>query len=208
MSPLQLNFLQHAQLCSDTVIITTECHYFSAYDQAKALECGDPYFLLEPLHRNSAASIILACFSLDPETIVLISHTGISFENEQLYRDAVKKAEMLAEQAIISKLTCVNVGTETFHPRMETHENACCNTNRNYQNDALFCFKVNTMLNVVEHHFPELYMTSKQAYMNATHDETTRIATEDMKMIPQLCFSDLLIPINDKVQNILCQKGA
>jgi len=54
--------------------------------------------LLEPVGRNTAPAIALACLALDPEEIVLVTPSDHLIKNEAAYLEAVKKAQTLAEQ--------------------------------------------------------------------------------------------------------------
>ena len=55
-------------------------------------------FLLEPIGRNTAPAITLACFDLDPEEIVLISPSDHLIKDEVEYKKVLKEAERLAKE--------------------------------------------------------------------------------------------------------------
>ena len=59
--------------CKVQYVISNADQYFLAKDQLAVMQSDSPRFLLEPVGRNTAPAIALACLSVDPEAIVLVS---------------------------------------------------------------------------------------------------------------------------------------
>ena len=70
---------------------------FLAVDQMEELSTGKSHYLLEPVGRNTAPAIALACFALDAEEIVLVTPSDHLIKDETAYLEAIKKAKTLAQ---------------------------------------------------------------------------------------------------------------
>ncbi|WP_275115356.1 sugar phosphate nucleotidyltransferase [Thiomicrorhabdus sediminis] len=72
-SLFQQTLQRNAPLCDSAMIVSNREQYFLAVDQLSQIEMQDNKFLLEPVGRNTAPAITLACLSLDKETILYLS---------------------------------------------------------------------------------------------------------------------------------------
>jgi len=72
-SLFQLGIERNSKLCDGQLIVSNTEQYFLALDQLEELNSSqkskikNPAFLLEPIGRNTAPAIALACFALDEE---------------------------------------------------------------------------------------------------------------------------------------------
>jgi mannose-1-phosphate guanylyltransferase len=96
---------RNQKTCDTQFIVSNAEQYFLAVDQIEEhnndhskLNIQNSKFLLEPVGRNTAPAIALACLALDPEEIVLVTPSDHLIKNEAAYLEAVKKAQTLAEQ--------------------------------------------------------------------------------------------------------------
>jgi len=94
-SLFQLTVERNKNVCREQFIVSNVEQYFLAVDQIEELQCSDSKFLLEPVGRNTAPAIALACFALDPEEIVLVSPSDHLIKNETAYAKAPKEAKRL-----------------------------------------------------------------------------------------------------------------
>ena len=204
LSVFQSAFLGNTRLYDDIVVVTSPQHYFTALDQIDELKCHrEPYFLLESLGKGSAASVLLACHSLCPESIVLISYLHNPMENKEDCKKIFKDAEALAKQGLIIEMHSVNDHLQTYSMQLTMPDEVTDHAEENPENH-FYCFEVKIFLEAIKAYFPELYETSKQAYKNAEHNEiASRIFMEDIRMIPELHFHELLQPMNTLDQKIL-----
>ena len=85
-SLFELAFQRNSKICSDTLVVCNEEQYFLAFDQILGSGDSRAKFILEPLARNTAAAITLACLSLPKEEIVLITPSDHLIKNEKAYR--------------------------------------------------------------------------------------------------------------------------
>lgn len=204
LSPFQSAFLGKMRLCDDAVVVTNVEHYFTALDQIEELECRrEAYFLLESLDRGSAASVLLACHSLCPESIVLISYLHYPMENKEDCEQMFKEAKANAKEGLIVHMSCHNGHVQTHPVQLSPSKHITYHSEEAYPKNDFYCFEVNIFLEAIKEYFPELYETSKQAYKNAKHNEvTSRILIEDMQMIPKLHFHELLQSMDTLDQKI------
>ena len=96
---------RNQQACASQFIVSNTEQYFLAVDQIEELITDQSLsrstitqYLLEPVGRNTAPAIALACFALDPEEIMLVTPSDHLIKNEKAYLEAVEKAKSLAEE--------------------------------------------------------------------------------------------------------------
>ena len=95
-SLFQLTVERNSKLCDSNFIVSNAEQYFLELDQ---MEDSDSLkFLLEPVGRNTAPAIALACMALDPQEIVLVTPSDHLIKDEEAYAQVVSKAKELASQ--------------------------------------------------------------------------------------------------------------
>ena len=72
-SLFQLTVERNAKLCNDQLIVSNNEQYFLALDQLEELRRTNSRYLLEPIGRNTAPAVALACLNLPKDKIVLIT---------------------------------------------------------------------------------------------------------------------------------------
>jgi len=91
--------------CDTQFIVSNTEQYFLAVDQIEEhnnnnskFKIQNSKFLLEPVGRNTAPAIALACLALAPEEVVLVTPSDHLIKDEQAYLEAIEKAKHLAEK--------------------------------------------------------------------------------------------------------------
>ena len=100
-SLFQLTVERNNKLCDSNFIISNTEQYFLAIDQLeedKKYNFKNAKFLLEPVGRNTAPAIALACFDLDPNEIVLVTPSDHLIKDEAEYERVLVEAQRLAEE--------------------------------------------------------------------------------------------------------------
>lgn len=115
-SLFQLTVERNSKLCNSLFIVSNSEQYFLALDQMEELTIHDSqltshnsrftlhdsqlttHYLLEPVAKNTAPAIALACMALDENEIVLVTPSDHLIKDEKEYVKAVQKAKKLAEQ--------------------------------------------------------------------------------------------------------------
>jgi mannose-1-phosphate guanylyltransferase len=113
-SLFQLTVERNSKLCESQLIATNAEQYFLAQDQLEGYSLLTTHYLLEPIGRNTAPSIALACLALDKEEIVLVAPSDHLIKNEEEYQKVVEQAKELASRNYIVtfgiKPTCAETG--------------------------------------------------------------------------------------------------
>jgi mannose-1-phosphate guanylyltransferase len=204
-SLFQLTVKRNENLCDQQFIVSNAEQYFLAVDQLEELNSTHNKFLLEPVGRNTAPAIALACLALDKEEIVLVSSSDHLIKNEAAYEKVLEKAKQLAQDDNLVTFGITAEYAETGYGYIEAngedvkafHEKPDKGTaekylllnqqlsTKYYWNSGIFCFKAGVFLEELELHAPEIHIASQRAYENARHDEMLRISYEDMSAIPE-----------------------
>ena len=199
-SLFQLTVERNSKVCHSQFIISNTEQYFLALDQLKELEKENNSYLLEPIGRNTAPAITLACMALDKEEIVLVTPSDHLIKNEIEYKRVLEKAQKLAQQNKLvtfgitptfaetefGYIEAEGIDVKAFHekPNLKTATNYV-NAGNYYWNSGMFCFKAGVLLDELKKYSPEIYETSLKAYKNANRDEMIHIRYKDMLEIPE-----------------------
>jgi len=101
-SLFQLTIKRNSQLCDEQFIVSNSEQYFLALDQLEELTTHHSplttHYLLEPIGRNTAPAIALACMALDPNEVVLVTPSDHLIKDQIAYENAVHRAIVLAEK--------------------------------------------------------------------------------------------------------------
>ncbi|MDX9813679.1 MAG: sugar phosphate nucleotidyltransferase, partial [Sulfurimonadaceae bacterium] len=95
-SLFQLTVERNSKLCNSQLIVSNAEQYFLALDQLEELNKKNNKYLLEPLAKNTAPAIALACLSLDENEIVLVTPSDHLIKNEDEYKKVIEKAKEFA----------------------------------------------------------------------------------------------------------------
>ena len=68
-SLFQLTVERNRRVCDAQFIVSNAEQYFLAVDQLEEMHASHNRFLLEPVGRNTAPAIALACLNIDPDEI-------------------------------------------------------------------------------------------------------------------------------------------
>jgi len=214
-SLFQLTVKRNETVCKQQFIISNAEQYFLAVDQLDDLKTTNNKFLLEPVGRNTAPAIALACFALDEEEIVLVSSSDHLIKNEEAYLKTVQHAITLAEEdnlvtfGVTPEYAEIGYGyieaegenVRAFHekPNKKTAESYIESGNF-YWNSGMFCFKAKVFLDELKKFSPDIYNASKLAYDNAQKDDICRIKHDDMIKIPEDSIDYAVMEKSDKVK--------
>ena len=92
-SLFQLTVKRNKAICDQQFIVSNAEQYFLAVDQLEELASTQNKFLLEPIGRNTAPAIALACLALDKDEIVLVSPSDHLIKNEAAYAKVLEEAK-------------------------------------------------------------------------------------------------------------------
>jgi len=223
-SLFQLTALRNSSICKKTMIITNNEHYFLAYDQLEELDnkefnLNECKFLLEPVGKNTAPAIALACMEADENSIIFVTPSDHLIKDNERYINAVKKAKEFANEGYL-----VTFGIKPTYPEsgygyieskgfdvLKFHEKPDIKTAENYLekgnfywNSGMFMFKAGVFLKELKKHSPEIYEKTLQAYNNKKEHNNSysqiRIPFKYMDEIPEESVDYAVMEKSDKIK--------
>ena len=200
-SLFQLTVERNSKVCDSQLIVSNTEQYFLALDQLEELSKTNNKYLLEPVGRNTAPAIALACMALDKEELVLVTPSDHLIKDEVAYGKVLEKAKELANENNLVTFGITPTFAETGFGYIEAtgldvkafHEKPDFDTatkyvdaGNYYWNSGMFCFKAGVFLDELKKHSPEIYESSLKALeAKGTDTNLTRIKHEDMMKIPE-----------------------
>ncbi|PUA39901.1 mannose-1-phosphate guanylyltransferase/mannose-6-phosphate isomerase [Paenibacillus elgii] len=199
-SSFQKTILRNKNICNSTLIVSNEEQFFLAMDQLEEVDFLNSTFLLEPIGRNTAPAIALACMNIDHEEIVLVTPSDHFIESSDKYREGILKAAEFAKTNSIVifgikpsypetgfgyiEALGENVVSFIEKPDLSTAQKYIQRKNY-FWNSGMFVFKAGVFLKELQQYSPDIYEACAKAYMKAKKNEKiTRILSDDMIEIP------------------------
>ncbi|MFA5462136.1 MAG: mannose-1-phosphate guanylyltransferase/mannose-6-phosphate isomerase [Sulfurimonas sp.] len=221
-SLFQLTVERNSKVCDKNFIVSNTEQYFLALDQLEEMNNSqfsilNSQFLLEPVGRNTAPAIALACMSLDKDEIVLVTPSDHLIKNELEYSKVLQRAKELAEQDNLVTFGITPTFAETGFGYIEAngldvkafHEKPDFDTatlylkaGNYYWNSGMFMFKAGIFLEELKKYSPEIYKTSLIAFNNSSKENLIRIKHEDMMNIPEDSIDYAVMEKSSKVKVI------
>jgi len=216
-SLFQLTVERNSKNCNSQYIVSNAEQYFLALDQLEELEKVNNKYLLEPVGRNTAPAIALACLDLPYDEIVLVTPSDHLIKDETEYAKVLEKAKELASEDNLvtfgitpqfaetgfGYIEAEGLAVKAFHekPNKQTAEEYVKAGNY-YWNSGMFCFKAGVFLDELKTYSPKIYETSKLAFNNANKEGIVRITHDDMSNIPEDSIDYAVMEKSKKVKVI------
>jgi mannose-1-phosphate guanylyltransferase len=199
-SLFQLTVERNSKVCDSQFVVSNEAQYFLSSDQLEELDKQNSSYLLEPVGRNTAPAIALACMSLEPEEIVLVTPSDHLIKDENQYQKVIDRAKELATDGKLVTFGIKPDFAETgfgyieadgedvkaFHekPNLQT-ATTYLEAGNYYWNSGMFMFKAGVFLDELQKYSSKIFDSSKVAYSRAKKDDIVRIKFDDMMAIPE-----------------------
>jgi mannose-1-phosphate guanylyltransferase len=206
-SLFQLTVERNSKVCDSQFIVSNAEQYFLALDQLQELNKTNNRYLLEPVGRNTAPAIALACMALPKDEIVLVTPSDHLIKDEQEYAKVLADAKELADADNLVTFGITPSFAETgfgyieasardvkaFHekPDFET-ATKYVEAGNYYWNSGMFCFKAGVFLDELKKYSPAVYDACKVALDSCFKHENDgsiesliRIKRDDMMSIPE-----------------------
>jgi mannose-1-phosphate guanylyltransferase len=199
-SLFQLTVDRNSKVCDSQFIVSNREQYFLALDQLEELSKVNNKYLLEPIGRNTAPAIALACMTLDKDEIVLVTPSDHLIKDENEYAKVLETAQKLASKDNLvtfgitpdfaetgfGYIEANGLDVKAFHEKPDLHTATKYLKDGNYYwNSGMFCFKAGVFLDELKKYSPEVYETSLKALENSSSNEMIRIKHDDMLNIPE-----------------------
>ena len=190
---------RNSSLCEKTLVVSNEQQYFLALDQLESVSARNVKFLLEPIGRNTAPAIALACLSLEYDEIVFVTPSDHLIRDEVAYKNSVLRAQEYAERGFLVTFGIQPKDANTGYGYIEAngenvlmfHEKPDLATAQSYVeagnfywNSGMFMFKAGVFLNELKVQSPEIYDACVLAYDKSSPNHPFRIKLEYMQKIP------------------------
>ena len=221
-SLFQDTVLRNKPLCSQTMIVSNIEHYFLAMDQLEQVSTGPARFLLEPIGRNTAPAIALACMALDEDDLVFVTTSDHRVKDHAAYKQAVLAAKALAEQNNLVTFGIKPTYPETGFGYIEASGNevlsfkekpdavkakAYIEQGNYFWNSGMFCFKAGVFLAELEKYAPDIHQACLQAIVKTESKQEIRIDLAAMQAIPEDSIDYAVMEKSDKVKMVACDMG-
>lgn len=227
-SLFQKTLLRNASICNSTLVVTNTEQYFLALDQFESLQknrslISKARFLLEPVGRNTAPAIALACLMLDKDDVVFVTTSDHLVKNQPAYEAAVTEAKALAEQGFLVTFGIQPTYAETGFGYIEAKGNdvlsfkekpdaptaqAYLEQGDYYWNSGMFCFKTGVFLEELKQHSPDIYEASVKALETEDLQQSTlKVQQQLMLDIPANSIDYAVIEKSTKVKVVPCDFG-
>jgi len=225
-SLFQNTVLRNAPLCSQTMIVSNRDQYFLAVDQLDQISSNTKQFLLEPIGRNTAPAIALACMAIEAkgnrEELVFVTTSDHLVKNQTAYEKAVLEAKALAEQNDL-----VTFGIQPDYPETgfgyieskghdvlsfkekpdTTTAQSYIDQGNYYWNSGMFCFKAGVFLDELKQYAPEMYQACQKALPENSSLEELNIDLKAMQNIPEDSIDYAVMEKSQKVKVVPCDMG-
>jgi len=216
-SLFQLTVERNSKVCESQFIVSNTEQYFLALDQLEELNRTNNKYLLEPIGRNTAPAIALACMALDKEELVLVTPSDHLIKDEEEYAKVLKKAKELAQEDNLvtfgitpsfaetgfGYIEAEGLDVKAFHEKPDSKTaQSYVDAGNYYWNSGMFMFKAGVFLEELQKYSPEVYKTSLQALQNSSQSDIVRIKHEDMLAIPEDSIDYAVMEKSKKVKVI------
>ncbi len=226
-SLFQLTINRNIKFCKKLYIVSNTEQYFLAIDQFQEdspSNIQNTKFLLEPIGKNTAPAIALACFDLNPDETVLITPSDHLIKDEKTYQKVINKAQELAKKDYLVTFGITPDYPETGFGYIESDgENVksfkekpdfktakeYIKQNNFYWNSGMFCFKAGIFLEELKKYSPKIYKASQLAYKNKEQITTNqlRITHNFMSAIPSDSIDYAVMEKSDRVKIVPADIG-
>lgn len=200
-SLFQETILRNTSVCKEFLIVSNQDQYFLAVDQYQQVCHAKTEYLLEPVGRNTAPAIALACMTLDVDDLVFVTPSDHVVKKTSAYQSVVDQAKQLAEAGNLVTFGIVPGYPETGFgyieangievlsfkekPNLETAESYVSSGNY-YWNSGMFCFKAGVFLEELKNHSPAIYNACDKAFQKMTTHDCTGYMQVDMELMMQI----------------------
>ncbi len=216
-SLLQHTVLRNSAACDQTLVVTNVEQYFMAKDQLE--EVGrKASFILEPVGRNTAPAIALACLRLDHDELVLVTPSDHLIRDQVAYERALHVARELAEaEAIVTfgvHPTCPETGYGYIHadgdhvlsfrekPDLETAK-AYVESGAYYWNSGMFLFRAGVLLEELERLRPDVLDACVASLRDVELGaDFQRVREQAMLSIPKVSIDYAVMEKSDRIRMV------
>ncbi len=224
----QLTILRNENYCDKSVVVTNAENFFIAQDQTEELKIDKkPFFIVEPIGRNTAAAIAFSAFASSEDEILFVTPSDHLIKSDKNYSKMINFGKEAAKEGYLITFGIIPTKPETGYgyikaktdkkimdvlsffekPSLEKAKEYLEFNQNSIQekylwNSGMFMFKAGVYLDELKKHSPEIYNTSKKAYQNAIKNDFLRLKTDDMTNIPDISVDYAVMEKSKKIKLI------
>lgn len=207
------------ELGSGFLVAANEGQTSLAQSQLAGLGITDYGSMVEPVGRNTAPAIALACMMLPPDEVVFVAPSDHLIRGLSEYRAVVGRGADLARSGRLVTFGIAPTYAETGYGYIESDgetvvsfkEKPDAETAARYVasgryswNSGMFCFRAGTFLAELEEHSPEVYAACLVAYERAPSKSPLKPTKEDMAAIPSISVDYAVMEKSKRVSCATC----
>ncbi|BBN58995.1 mannose-1-phosphate guanylyltransferase/mannose-6-phosphate isomerase [Hydrogenovibrio marinus] len=227
-SLFQDTLIRNQSVCNHSFIVSNTEQFFLAADQLSQVASLKADFLLEPIGRNTAPAIALACLALEQDDVVLVTTSDHLVKDQKAYEEAVIKAKALAEENNLVTFGIRPTYPETGFGYIEASDQDVLSFKEKpdvdsaklylekgnyFWNSGMFCFKAGVFLKELERLSPEVYQASVEAINLACEEDYSldsrvfKVGLDAMQNIPEDSIDYAVMEKSDIVKVVPCDMG-
>jgi mannose-1-phosphate guanylyltransferase len=210
---------RNLELGSDFIVAANEGQSSLAAAQLEELGVAGYASMVEPVGRNTAPAIALACMMLPPGEVALVVPSDHLIKGLAEYQAAVLRGTELARSGRLVTFGIAPTYAETGYGYIETDGERVVSfkekpdlataegyaaSGRHFWNSGMFCFMAGTFLSELEACSPAVYAACLKAYDRAQVKSPLRPAREDMAAIPSISIDYAVMEKSELVSCVLC----
>jgi len=210
---------RNLELGSGFVVAANEGQSSLAAAQLDGLGVHSYGSMVEPVGRNTAPAIALACMMVDPEEIVLAVPSDHLIPGQAEYAAAVRRAVELARTGRLVTFGIVPTYAETGYGYIEIDGETVVSfkekpdaetagryvaSGRYLWNSGMFCFKAGTFLSELRAYAPPVHRAVEKAYEQALQKAPLKPAKADMEAIPAISVDYAVMEKSRLVSCVAC----
>jgi mannose-1-phosphate guanylyltransferase len=211
-SLFQHTVLRNKEIVDSFGMITNAKQFEMAKNQVLELEGKFDFQIIEPIGRNTAPAIALACLALDVDDILFVTPSDHMIEDPELYANCVDRAVELANSGNLVTFGLKPRRPDTGFGYIEHDEEEVIRFREKPDsktaeefiqagnflwNSGMFCFKAGVFLDELKKYRPDIYSAAQLAWSKQIEGQ---IDLELMKSIPSESVDYAVFEHSDKIK--------
>jgi len=213
---------RNLELGSGFVVAANEGQSSLAAEQLAGLGVAAYGSMVEPVGRNTAPAIALACMTLPPGEVVLVAPSDHLIRGLPEYRAAVARGTELAREGRLVTFGIAPAYAETGYGYIEADGETVVSfkekpdaataeryvaSGRYSWNSGMFCFTAGAYLEELKAHAPAVHAACLKAYERAPSKAPLRPTRADMEAIPSISVDYAVMEKSSRVSCVLCPRS-
>lgn len=213
---------RNRDICDSVMLAVHKDQFFLAAEQLVGMEVEKSRGILEPVGRNTAPAIALACMMCDPEDVIFVSPSDHLISNMEEYRRAVNRACELAKEGFIVTVGIKPSFPETGFGYIEAEgedvlsfrekpnlamAQEYLSRDNYFWNSGQFCFKAGVLLKELKLHCPQIYEACHIAFQEYGKEDHFQPGPELMLNIPSMSIDYAVMEKSRKMKMVSTKMG-